>query len=130
MRNVQLLLGVTKRRRQPRVLSGDQCWRLLGFIDDSYGTMVLAAQCLGLLVSEVMGLQWPPSPNRSGLAFLSGAHRVCSRLPALYPKTAMSLESTARFSPNAKYLRPEAWGSWEEGETRWLTVRAARRLII
>lgn len=50
--------NVTKRVRQPRVLTYDQFWTLLGFIVEPYRTMVLVAQCLGLRASEVMALQW------------------------------------------------------------------------
>jgi integrase len=50
--------NVTKRLKQPRVLSYDEFWTLLSFLPDPYRTMVLVAQCLGLRVSEVMALQW------------------------------------------------------------------------
>lgn len=50
--------NVSKRRRQPRVLTSDQFWKLLSYIEEPYRTMVLTAQCLGLRVSEVMALQW------------------------------------------------------------------------
>ncbi|HWY69896.1 MAG TPA: site-specific integrase [Terriglobales bacterium] len=50
--------NVSKRRRQPRVLTSDEFWKLLSFIEEPYRTMVLTAQCLGLRVSEVMALQW------------------------------------------------------------------------
>jgi len=49
---------VTKRRKQPRVLTYDEFWALLKFVDEPYRTMVLVAQCLGLRISEVMALQW------------------------------------------------------------------------
>lgn len=48
----------TKRRRKPRVLSYDEFWVLLTFIQQPYRTMVLVAQCLGLRISEVMALRW------------------------------------------------------------------------
>jgi integrase len=49
---------VTKRRKQTRVLTYDEFWALLKFVDEPYRTMVLVAQCLGLRISEVMALQW------------------------------------------------------------------------
>ncbi len=49
---------VSKRRKKPRVLTYDEFWRMLSFIGEPYRTMVLAAQCLGLRISEVMALQW------------------------------------------------------------------------
>ena len=50
--------NVTKRLKQPRVLSYHEFWTLLSFLWDPYRTMVLVAQCLGLRVSEVMALRW------------------------------------------------------------------------
>lgn len=50
--------NVSKRLRQPRVLSYDEFWSLVNFLDEPYKTMVLTAQCLGLRISEVMALQW------------------------------------------------------------------------
>lgn len=49
---------VTKRQKQPRVLTYDEFWALLKFVGEPYRTMVLVAQCLGLRISEVMALQW------------------------------------------------------------------------
>jgi integrase len=49
---------VTKRVRRPQVLTYDQFWKVLEFIEQPYRTMVLVAQCLGLRISEVMALQW------------------------------------------------------------------------
>jgi len=50
--------NVSKRQKQPRVLTSEQFWKLLSFIEEPYRTMVLTAQCLGLRVSEVMALRW------------------------------------------------------------------------
>ena len=48
----------SKRQRRPRVLTVDEFCRLLKRFAEPYRTMVLIAQCLGLRVSEIMGLQW------------------------------------------------------------------------
>ena len=50
--------GSSKREREPRVLTPDACRKLLGYIEDPWWTMVLVAMCLGLRVSEILGLQW------------------------------------------------------------------------
>ena len=50
--------GCTKRRQEPRVLTADDCQKLLVHLDDPWRTMVLIAMCLGLRVSEILGLQW------------------------------------------------------------------------
>jgi integrase len=50
--------NVSKRMRQPRVLTSDEFWMLLGHLQEPFKTMVLTAQCLGLRISEVMALRW------------------------------------------------------------------------
>lgn len=51
--------NVSRRLRQPRVLTQDQFWQLVNRLEDPFKTMVLTTQCLGLRISEVMALQWP-----------------------------------------------------------------------
>jgi integrase len=46
------------RRGIPRVLTAEQIRLLLEQLSEPYHTMVLIAACLGLRVSEIMGLQW------------------------------------------------------------------------
>ena len=48
----------SKRRKHPRVMTSEEFWLLLSFIEEPFRTMVLTAQCLGLRVSEVMALRW------------------------------------------------------------------------
>jgi integrase len=50
--------GGTKRLKTPRVLAPEQFYSLLPLIREPYRTMVLIAGCLGLRVSEIVGLQW------------------------------------------------------------------------
>jgi integrase len=50
--------GCTKREEEPRVLTADECRKLLAYFDEPWRTMVLVAMCLGLRVSEILGLQW------------------------------------------------------------------------
>ena len=50
--------GCTKRKRQPQVLTPDQSRAVLQHIPPPFNTMVLVAMCLGLRVSEVLGLKW------------------------------------------------------------------------
>ena len=47
---------VTKRQKPPRVLTHDEFWNLVKFLQEPYRTMVLVAQCLGLRISEGMAL--------------------------------------------------------------------------
>jgi integrase len=50
--------GGTKRLKTPRTLAPEQFHSLLPLIREPYRTMVLLAGCLGLRVSEIVGLQW------------------------------------------------------------------------
>jgi integrase len=40
------------------VLSAEECQKLLAHLEDPWRTMVLVVMCLGLRVSEMLGLQW------------------------------------------------------------------------
>ena len=50
--------GVTKRGKRPFVLTMEQFRSLLELINEPCRTMVMVAQCLGLRISEILGLQW------------------------------------------------------------------------
>ena len=49
---------VSKRVRQPAVLTIEQFRQVLVHIPEPYRTMCVVAGCLGLRISEVLGLQW------------------------------------------------------------------------
>jgi integrase len=49
---------VSKRVRQPAVLTIEQFRQVLEHIPEPYRTMCVVAGCLGLRISEVLGLQW------------------------------------------------------------------------
>ncbi len=48
----------TKRRKRPMILTNDSFDAVLADLPEPFRTMVVAAQCLGLRVSEITGLQW------------------------------------------------------------------------
>ena len=50
--------GVLKRVRQPVVLTIEQFRQVLEHIPEPFRTMCVVAGCLGLRISEVLGLQW------------------------------------------------------------------------
>lgn len=53
------LKGATKREREPGTLTREQFHMLLEVIkEEPYRTMVMAAQCLGLRISELFALTW------------------------------------------------------------------------
>jgi integrase len=51
--------GISKRRRIPAVLTPDQFHVIVEHLREPQRTMVIVAQCTGLRVSEILGLQWP-----------------------------------------------------------------------
>lgn len=60
-RNPMSLVAVreaSKRIRKPAVLSIEEFHRLIAALSEPYRTMVILAACLGLRISEVLGLQW------------------------------------------------------------------------
>ena len=50
--------NASKRLKRPRVLDVAEYFELLKHLNEPHRTMVLVAQCLGLRVSEILGLQW------------------------------------------------------------------------
>ena len=73
---VRVKIG-SKRFKRPRVLDVEEFFALLKHTSEPNRTMVLAAQCLGLCVSEILGLQWGDFnfEDRSVLV-----QRVCGRV--------------------------------------------------
>jgi integrase len=50
--------GQSRRRRLPTVLTAEQFQAILRRLQEPTRTMVLVAQCTGLRISEILGLQW------------------------------------------------------------------------
>jgi integrase len=50
--------GASKRRRQPKILTIWECYSVLELLPEPYRTMVIVAQCMGLRISEILGLKW------------------------------------------------------------------------
>ena len=55
---VDLVRQSSKRTKIPRVLTAEEFKKLLDELADPYRTMVLVAGCLGLRISEILGLRW------------------------------------------------------------------------
>ena len=51
--------GTSRRKRIPMVLTEEQFHAILVRLPQPHRTMALVAQCLGLRVSKILGLQWP-----------------------------------------------------------------------
>ena len=48
----------SKRKREPRALSAEEFQRMLEHVPEPFRTMCIVAMCMGLRVSEVLGLKW------------------------------------------------------------------------
>jgi len=55
---IELVRQSSRRLRIPRVLTAEEIRSLLAQLSEPWHTMVLVAACLGLRVSEIIGLQW------------------------------------------------------------------------
>ncbi len=55
---VDLVRQSSKRTKIPRVLTAEEFKKLLHELAEPYRTMVLVAGCLGLRISEILGLRW------------------------------------------------------------------------
>ncbi len=53
---IELVRQSSRRLRIPRILTADEIRSLLAELPEPYRTMVLVAVCLGLRVSEIIGL--------------------------------------------------------------------------
>ena len=48
----------SKRKREPKILSAEEFRQMLEHIPEPFRTMCIVAMCMGLRVSEVLGLKW------------------------------------------------------------------------
>jgi integrase len=55
---VDLVRQSTRRAHLPRVLTSEEFKQLLAELQEPYRTMVVIAGCLGLRISEILGLRW------------------------------------------------------------------------
>ena len=48
----------SKRKREPMILSVDEFRKILDYIPEPFRTMCVIAMCMGLRISEILGLKW------------------------------------------------------------------------
>jgi integrase len=65
--------GVSKRAKEPHVLSLQECHRLLEVLDEPHRTMVVLSIATGLRVSELFALKWSDFDWDSGTMFVNRA---------------------------------------------------------
>ena len=114
---IELVRQGGRRVSIPRVLQLDEVLRLLAELKEPYRTMVLVAVCLGLRVSEIIGLQWGDFDweNRTVLVQRSVVHARVGDTKTEYSRRPMPLDAA---------LADAIW-SWREQsmypmETDWV----------
>lgn len=107
--------GGTKRLKTPRVLSPEQFHSLLPVIREPYRTMVLIAGCLGLRVSEIVGLQWRDFdfPGLTLLIQRSVVHGRVGDVKTEYSRDSVPLDAAVvealMFHKERSFSAPEGW---------------------
>jgi integrase len=107
--------GGTKRLKTPRVLAPEQFHSLLPLIREPYRTMVLIAGCLGLRVSEIVGLQWGDF-DFSGFTLLiqrSVVHGRVGDVKTEYSRDSVPLDTAVvealMLHKGRSFSTPEGW---------------------
>ena len=87
--------GGTKRLKHPRILSPEEFGRLAVCVREPYRTMVMVAGCLGLRVSEIVGLQWSDFDfkNQTVLVQRGVVHGYVGDVKTEYSKDHLPLDS-------------------------------------
>ena len=107
--------GGTKRLKTPRVLALEQFHSLLPLIREPYRTMVLIAGCLGLRVSEIVGLQWGDFdfPGFTLLIQRSVVHGRVGDVKTEYSRDSVPLDTAVvealMLHKEQSFSTPEGW---------------------
>ena len=124
---IQLVRQSTKRTRLPRVLTPEEFRKLLTELSEPHRTMVLVAGCLGLRISEIIGLRWGDI-DWENLTILVQRSVVCGKVYAtkteasqkpmpIDPELAKALLEHRR---QATYVAPEDYiFAGDSGKPRW-----------
>jgi len=87
--------GGSKRGFKPPIITSEQFYRILEFIPLKYRPMVIVAQCLGLRVSEIMGLKWDDFDFKAGTLLVqrSVVHGRVDAVKTEYSQDLMPLDA-------------------------------------
>jgi integrase len=86
--------GGSKRAAKPPIITSEQFYKLLEFVPVKYRLMVVIAQCLGLRVSEIMGLRWDDFDFNAGTLLVqrSVVHGRVDAVKTEYSQDLMPLD--------------------------------------
>lgn len=105
----------SKRQREPKALSADEFRKVLESIFEPFRTMCIVAMCLGLRVSEILGLRWREI-DWDGL-------RLAVRRAYVYGKQGdVKTQASHRWMPRDRSLAEKLF----QHKTRLAPLRASR----
>jgi len=113
--------GVSKREKEPRVLSLPECRRLLAELQEPYRTMVAIGIATGLRCSELFALTWADFDWANSIMFVKRAivDGVVDEVKTKYSKAGLPLDPALarmllRWRAQSKFQRDEDWvfASW------------------
>jgi integrase len=86
--------GGSKRLKHPRILGPEEFGRLAAAVKEPFRTMVMVAGCLGLRVSEIVGLQWGDFDfeNQTALVQRGVVHGYVGDVKTEYSKDHLPLD--------------------------------------
>jgi integrase len=131
--------GGRKRQKEPRVLTGVECERLLSILDDPYRTMVILDLATGLRCSELFALKWCVVvwDDLTLLVRRGIVNGIVGDVKTEYSRAGMPLdpalaEILLRWQRTTKFNTPEDWvfaSPFKAGTTPWQPWKVLQRHI-
>jgi integrase len=91
---VEIKGGLTRRRRNKKILTPEQFQQICNLLEEPHRTMVVIAMCLGLRISEILALKWTDFDFEDGTLMITRAtvHGRIGRVKTDYSEDEMPLD--------------------------------------